>query len=111
MLGRFDGGDLDEKSLMKRPATMVIIDAADELERGHRCLRKLAAYAPLAEVPALIAITLARLPALDFSAGADDFILLPVVPAELYARLRQQDWKSATFGSEEVIKIADLHID
>ncbi|NVB81297.1 MAG: response regulator transcription factor [Kofleriaceae bacterium] len=36
---------------------------------------------------------------------------MPIVPAELYARLRQLDWKSATFGSDEVIKIDDLLID
>ena len=35
----------------------------------------------------------------------------PVVPAELYARLRQRDWESAAFGGEEVIKLEDLVID
>ena len=58
-----------------------------------------------------MAITVARLSALDFSIGFDDFVLMPIVPAELYARLRQLDWKSATFGSDEVIKIDDLVID
>jgi DNA-binding response OmpR family regulator len=41
----------------------------------------------------------------------NDFILMPLVPAELYARLRQLDWKTSTFGSEEVLKIEDLVID
>jgi DNA-binding response OmpR family regulator len=109
--GRFDMGGLDDDDLHKRPATLVVVDAGDELERGQRCLRKLGDYAPLAEVPALIAVTLARLPAMDFSAGAHDFILKPLVPAELYARLRQLDWSSATFGSEEVIKLDDLVVD
>jgi DNA-binding response OmpR family regulator len=109
--GRFDLGGLDEDDLHKRPATIVLVDAGDEIERGHRCLRKLGDFPPLAEVPAILAVTLARLPALDFSAGADDFILKPVVPAELYARLRQVDWHSATFGSEEVIKLDELVID
>jgi DNA-binding response OmpR family regulator len=110
-VGRFDVGDLDEEQLARRPPAIVIVDAADELERGQRCLRRLGSYAPLAEVPALLAVTLPRLPALDFSTGADDFILKPIVPAELYARLRQLDWKNAAFGSDEVIKAADLHID
>ncbi|MBT8494664.1 MAG: response regulator transcription factor, partial [Deltaproteobacteria bacterium] len=35
----------------------------------------------------------------------------PVVPAELYARVRQLDWRSATFGSDELIKVGDLVID
>src|SRR5688572_1182595 len=84
-VGRFDVGDLDEEQLSRRPPAIVIVEAADELERGQRCLRRLGSYAPLAEVPALLAVTLPRLPALDFSTGADDFILKPIVPAELYA--------------------------
>ncbi len=36
---------------------------------------------------------------------------MPIVPAELYARMRQLDWKTATFGSDEVLKIDDLVID
>jgi DNA-binding response OmpR family regulator len=109
--GRFDLGGIDEEELHKRPATIVVVDAGDELERGQRCLRKLADFPPLAEVPAIMALTLPRLPGLDFSTGADDFILKPIVPAELYARLRQLDWKSATFGSEEVIKLDELVVD
>jgi DNA-binding response OmpR family regulator len=33
------------------------------------------------------------------------------VPAELYARLRQLDWRFASFKSDEVIKVGDLTID
>src|SRR5688500_3807796 len=59
----------------------------------------------------MIAVTVARLPALDFSIGFDDFVLMPIVPAELYARMRQLDWKTATFGSDELLKIDELVID
>ena len=75
MAGRFDMGMLDEADLQARPVTLVVVDAGDEIERGHRCLRKLGDFAPLAEVPSMIALTLPRLPGLDFSAGASDFIL------------------------------------
>ena len=109
--GRFDLGDVGEEDLVARPANIVVIDSGDELERGQRCLRKLESFAPLAEVPVLLVLTVPRLPALDFSAGMADFGLRPLVPAELYARLRQLDWKSATFGSDEVIKVDDLVID
>ena len=109
--GRFDGGGLDEEELLRKQATLVVLDAGDELERGHRSLRWLGTYAPLADVPTVVAVTLARLPALDFSLSASDFILKPVVPAELYARLRQIDWKNAAFGSDEIIKVDDLLID
>src|SRR5262245_14987614 len=111
VVGRFDAGDLNEEALQRAPAGIVVVDAGDELERGMRCVKRLSSYAPLAEAEILVALTLARLPGLDFSAGAADFILKPVVPAELYARLRQLDWRGAAFGSDEVIKVDDLHID
>jgi len=110
-VGRFDLGDLPDEDLLARPPTVVVIDAGDELERGQRCLRKLQSHEPLSEVPVLLALTLPRLAGVDFSAGMTDFVLKPIVPAELYTRLRQIDWRSATFGSEEVIKVEDLVID
>jgi DNA-binding response OmpR family regulator len=110
-LSRFDFGDLDEEELLTIPPTIVVVDAGDELERANRCLRKLASFEPLADTPALLVVALARLPALDFSVGFDDFVLKPTVPAELYARLRQLDWRTAMFGSEEILKVGDLVID
>ncbi|MBK9031612.1 MAG: response regulator transcription factor [Myxococcales bacterium] len=58
-----------------------------------------------------MAVPLARLPGLDLSAGFDDFVLTPLVPAELYARVRQLDWRAAAFGSDELVKLDDLVID
>jgi DNA-binding response OmpR family regulator len=110
-VGRFDVGDLDEEALGKSPALAVVVDAGDELERGARCLRRLGSYGPLAEAPTLLAVTLPRLSGLDFSIGVSDFILKPIVPAELYTRIRQLDWRSATFGSDDLIKVESLVID
>jgi hypothetical protein len=110
-LGRFDFGGLDEEALAARPATIVVFDAGDELARASRSRQALGKFEPLAETPTLLATTLPRLAALDFSIGFDDFVLCPIVPAELYTRLRQLDWKTASFGSEEVIKVEDLVID
>jgi DNA-binding response OmpR family regulator len=108
---RFDLGDLDEEDLAVRPPTLVVVDAGDELARAVQARRKLDQIAPVADTPTLLVVTLPRLPGVDFSLGFDDFILRPIVPAELYARLRQLDWKSAAFGSEEQIKVGDLVID
>ena len=64
LCGRFDFGLIDEVELHRRPASIVVIDAGDEVERGLRSLRKLGDYAPLVDVPALLAVTVARLPGL-----------------------------------------------
>lgn len=110
-LARFDLGGLDPGADGRRLANVVVVDAGDELLAATRAIRRLRGEGPLAEIPVLIAVTLARLPALDFSAGFDDFVLQPLVPAELYARLRQLDWRTAAFGSDERIKLDDLVID
>ncbi|MBI5477839.1 MAG: response regulator transcription factor [Deltaproteobacteria bacterium] len=66
---------------------------------------------PFADVPVLVVLGVARLPALDFGAGADDFVLRPLVPAELYARVRQLDWRTSAFAGEEALKVGDLLLD
>lgn len=110
-LGRFDLGGLDDAALEREPPTVVVVDAGDDLLRAQRAVKKLRSGGPLAEAPILIGLTVGRLPALDFSVGFDDFILQPLVPAELYGRLRQLDWRTAAFGSEEILKLDDLVID
>jgi DNA-binding response OmpR family regulator len=101
---------VDEDELAARPPQAIVIDARERLETAYAVLKTLRALAPLSSTPALIAVTVARLPSLDVRA-ADDFILVPVVPAELYARLRQLDWRLSAFAAEERLKIGDLHID
>lgn len=110
-LGRFDLGGLDLEAVAEQPPSVVIVDAGDDVGRAQKSIKRMRDDGPLVEVPILIAITVARLPSLDFSIGFDDFVLMPIVPAELYARLRQLDWRTATFGSEEILKIDDLVID
>ena len=110
-LARFDLGDLDERAVAAAPPTVVVIDAGDDVPRALRTVKKLRSGGSLAEVPILIALPLARLPGLDLSAGFDDFVLTPLVPAELYARVRQLDWRAAAFGSDELVKIDELVID
>lgn len=110
-LGRFDLGGLDLDEVAAKPPNVVVVEAGDDVARAQKTIKRLRDEGPLVEVPILIAVTVARLPALDFSIGFDDFVLMPIVPAELYARMRQLDWKTATFGSDELLKIDDLVID
>ncbi|MBS1118014.1 MAG: putative two component transcriptional regulator, winged helix family [Deltaproteobacteria bacterium] len=110
-VGRFDLGGLDLDELARQPPNVVIVEAEDDVPRANRTIKRLRDDGPLVEVPILLAITVARLPSLDFSIGFDDFVLMPIVPAELYGRMRQLDWRTATFGSDELLKIDDLVID
>lgn len=89
---------------------VIVLEAGVRLETAYDGLSRLRERSELAHVPALLAVTTARLPSLRFGA-ADDFILLPVVPVELYARLRQLDWRTAAFAGDERIKLGELLID
>jgi len=111
-LGRFDlGGLFDDDALAKQPPNVVIVEAGDDVMRAQRTIKRLRDGGPLVDSPILIAVTLPRITGLDFSIGFTDFVLMPLVPAELYARMRQVDWRTATFGSDEVLKIDELVID
>jgi DNA-binding response OmpR family regulator len=101
---------LDDEALEKKPPQAVVLDARERLETAYACMKALRERAPLAQTPALIAVTVSRLSSLDYRA-ADDFFLVPVVPAELYARLRQLDWRLSSFNADERLKVDDLHID
>src|SRR5262244_43956 len=46
VVGRFDVGDLNEEELARTPATVVVVDAGDELERASRALPQARAHAP-----------------------------------------------------------------
>lgn len=110
-MGRFDLSDLDKSEIARRPPTIVVVDARDETGQAKLARRALSACEPLVDTPTLLVTAVPRLSAIDFSIGFTDFILTPMVPAELYARLRQIDWRTAAFGSDEIIKIGDLVID
>lgn len=110
-LGRFDLGGLDLEAVAQQPPTVVVVEAGDDVSRAHKTIKRLRDEGPLVEVPILLAVAVSRLPALDFSIGFDDFVLIPIVPAELYARMRQLDWRTATFANDDVLKIDDLVID
>ncbi len=103
------GFDLEGDEAAPAPQA-IVIDARDRLESGYACLKKLRARPQLATTPSLLVVSTARLPGLDFGA-ADDFLLHPVLPAELYARLRQLDWRLSAFAGEERVKVGDLVLD
>jgi DNA-binding response OmpR family regulator len=62
-------------------------------------------------VGALAALSPASVAQLDPKSGFDDFVLVPYVPAELYARIRNLEWRKSEFVGEEIIKVGSVVID
>jgi DNA-binding response OmpR family regulator len=103
--------EVDEEALVPRPPNLVVIDTGDRLESAYGVLTRVRAIESLAEVPVLLCVPVSRLPSLDFAQSFDDFVLRPIVPAELYARVRQLDYRFGEFAGEETVKAGDLVID
>jgi DNA-binding winged helix-turn-helix (wHTH) protein len=65
----------------------------------------------LENVGALLGVTVAQVARIEPSSGFDDFVLVPYVPAELYARVRLLEWRRSEFATEERMKIGAIVID
>jgi DNA-binding response OmpR family regulator len=106
----FDIDSLPEDIELKRPSVLVV-DAGAHLEVGRAAIRRIREVASLTDLPVLLCVEMSRLAGLDPEVGADDFVLTPIVGPELYARIRQLDWRMASFRAGSRIKIGDLVID
>lgn len=92
-------------------ARVLVVEAGARPDVATLALRSLRREGRLAGVGALLAVTHDQVGRLDPSSGFDDFVLTPIVPAELYARIRAIEWRKAEFSSEERVKIGDIVID
>ena len=106
----YDVDTLPEDIEVRRPS-VVVVDAGAHLEVGRAAIRRMREVSSCADVPVLLCVEVSRLAAFDTEVGADDFVLVPFVAAELYARIRQLDWRMSSFRTPGRIKIDDLVID
>src|SRR5580692_11451243 len=106
----YDVDQLPEDIELARPS-VVVVDAGAHLEVGRAAIRRMREVGSLADVPVLLCVEVSRLAGLDPEVGGDDFVLTPIVGPELYARIRQLDWRMSSFRSSHRIKIGDLLID
>lgn len=89
----------------------LIVEAMERPDLAVRVLRHLKRDERLGEVFAIAALSVAQVARLDPAGGFDDFVLVPYVPAELYARIRRAEWQKSEFSTEERQKIGQLVID
>lgn len=89
----------------------LLIEAIDRPDLAVASLRSWRRH-PIAEgASALIAISVAQVSRLDPGSGFDDFVLVPYVPAELYARIRALEWQASEFATPERLKIGSIVVD
>jgi DNA-binding response OmpR family regulator len=106
----YDIDTLPEDVEVRRPS-VVVVDAGAHLEVGRGAIRRIREVSSLADVPVLLCVDVSRMGGLDQEVGSDDFVLMPIVGPELYARIRQLDWRLSSFRVADRIKVGDLVID
>ncbi len=92
-------------------ARAIVIEAGERPDLAVTALRAVRKTPQLAETPALVAVSPRQIARMDPASGFDDFIVTPCTPVELYARIRQLEWKKSEFLTEERMKIGSLVID
>jgi DNA-binding response OmpR family regulator len=92
-------------------ARAIVVEAVDRPDLAAAALRALRREPRLEEVGALVAVSVAQIARVDPSSGFDDFLLVPYVPAELYARVRMVEWRRSEFATEERVKVGTIVID
>jgi DNA-binding response OmpR family regulator len=92
-------------------ARAVVIEAGERPDLAVAALRAVRKTEHLTAVPAILAVSSRQLGRVDPASGFDDFIVMPCSPVELYARIRQLEWKRSEFATEERVKVGPLVID
>jgi DNA-binding response OmpR family regulator len=92
-------------------ARAIVIEAGERPDLAVAALRAVRTTPELAETPALVALSARQIARLDPATGFDDFIAMPCTPVELYARIRQLEWKRSEFATEERLKVGRLVVD
>jgi DNA-binding response OmpR family regulator len=92
-------------------ARAIVIEAGERPDLAVAALRAVRKTEELAATPAIVAVSPRQIARVDPGSGFDDFIVTPCTPVELYARIRQLEWKRSEFSNEERVKIGPLVID
>ncbi len=92
-------------------ARVIVIDAGERPDLAVAALRTVRKTAELANTAAMIAVSARQIARVDPASGFDDFIVTPCTPVELYARIRQLEWRRSEFSTEERVKVGQLVID
>lgn len=92
-------------------ADVIIVVASDHVEIGRDAIKRLRQRSEFLESRFLLCVDLSRISGLDPEIGADDFILMPIAPQELRARVRHLTWRDKRPGKALQIRYGDITLD
>jgi DNA-binding response OmpR family regulator len=91
-------------------ARVVVVMAGDRPDLAASALRHVRKTAGI-DAGSLVALPERQVARLEPSSGFDDFVVVPCSAVELYARIRQIEWKKSEFTTEERVKVGPIVID
>ncbi len=91
-------------------ARVVLVMAGDRPDLAASALRHVRKSGGV-DAGSLVALPERQVARLEPSSGFDDFVVVPCSTVELYARIRQIEWKKSEFTTEERVKIGPIVID
>jgi DNA-binding response OmpR family regulator len=106
-----DFGGVVERARASGGVRAMVFEAEQRPDLAAAALRTARKVSELAETPTLVALPPRQITTYDPSTGFDDFIILPCVPAEIYARIRALEWRRSEFATEERLKIGSVVVD
>jgi DNA-binding winged helix-turn-helix (wHTH) protein len=106
-----DFGAVIERARTGGGIRAMVFEAGERPDLASAALRAARKVSELSETPTLIALPPRQITTYDPSSGFDDFIIVPCVPAELYARIRALEWRRSEFATEERLKIGAIVVD
>ena len=105
------GYDLTELRERSPNADVVVVEAGAHLEIARDAVKRLRRIEELAAARILLCVEVSRVAGIDPEIGADDFVLMPIVPRELSARLRQLQWRELVGQGGRVIRSGGFVLD
>jgi DNA-binding winged helix-turn-helix (wHTH) protein len=89
----------------------MVFEAGERPDLAAAALRAARKVPELSETPTVVTLPPRQITSFDPASGFDDFIVMPCVPAELYARIRALEWRRSEFATEERMKVGSIVID
>jgi DNA-binding winged helix-turn-helix (wHTH) protein len=106
-----DFGAVVEKAAAAGGLRAMVFDAGERIDLATAALRAARKVQELEGTPSLLALPPRQITSFDPASGFDDFIVVPCVPAEIYARIRVLEWDRSEFSTEERLKVGSLVVD
>ncbi len=106
-----DFNSVVERSRAGGGVRAMVFEAGERPDLATAALRAARKVQELEGTPTIVALPPRQITSFDPASGFDDFIVVPCVPAEIYARIRALEWHRSEFSTEERLKVGTLVVD